>query len=244
MNLRRLVFFLAVSVAISALAEKPLAPATMVVFNKDVPESVELEKFYAQKRDIAQDHLVGLSISKTEEISRDEYDTMIRDPLRVVFKERGWWKLSEPRGGPISVANNSIRFVALIKGVPLKIRAAADYPGDKAGGPPIGNRNDASVDSEVAALGAFSDQISGPLPNPYFQSYRAMNEAESSAMLLVCRLDAPQVATVRRMITDAIETEKTGLWGRAYIDGAHNSTPGLGIGDHWLAADRASTHKG
>jgi len=27
------------------------------------------------------------------------------------------------------------------------------------------------------------------------------------------------------MITDAIETEKTGLWGRAYIDGAHNSTP-------------------
>src|SRR3954447_26184207 len=237
------VFFFVASVAISAPAEKPLAPATIVVFNKDVPESVELAKFYAEKRGIARDHLVALSISKTEEIGRDEYDTMIRDPLRAIFKERGWWKLNEPRGGPITVASNSIRFAAIIKGVPLKIRAAANYPGDKPSGPPLGNRNDASVDSEVAALGAFSDQISGPLPNPYFQSYRAIAEAENSAVLLVCRLDAPQGATVRRMITDAVQTEKTGLWGRAYIDGAHNSAGGLDVGDHWLAAVRDQLHK-
>jgi len=76
----------------AALAEKSLAPATIVVFNQDVPESVELAKFYAQKRGIARDHLIGLSISRTEEISRDEYDTMIRKRLREIFKERGWWK--------------------------------------------------------------------------------------------------------------------------------------------------------
>src|SRR2546423_2810900 len=232
MKLRPLLFFLFASVAISAFAEKPLAPATIVVFNQDVPESVELAKFYAQKRDIARDHLIGLSISKTEEISRDEYDTMIRDPLRATFKDRGWWKLNEPRGGPITVTSNSIRFVAVIKGVPLKIRPAAGYPGDKPGGPPVGNRNDASVDSEIAALGAFSEQLSGPLPNPYFQSYRAIAEVENSAVLLVCRLDAPQFATVRRMITDAVETEKTGLWGRAFVGSAHKSTGGLRGGDH------------
>ncbi len=243
MKLRPLLVFLVTSLTIPALAEKPLAPSTIVVFNKDVPESVELAKFYAEKRGIARDHLVGLSISKTEEIGRDEYDTMIRDPLRAIFKERGWWKLNEPRGGAITVASNSIRFVALIKGVPLKIRAAANYPGDKPSGPPLGNRNDASVDSEVAALGAFSDQISGPLPNPYFQSYRAIAEVENSAVLLVCRLDAPRAATVRRMITDAVQTEKTGLWGRAYIDGAHNSNGGLDVGDHWLAAVRDQLHK-
>src|SRR2546423_2585742 len=243
MNCRWFAFFLFAAGATLTCAEKPLAPATIVLFNKDVPESVELAKFYAQERGIARDHLVGLSISKTEEISRDEYDTMIRDPLRVIFKERQWWTLNEPRGGPITVTSNSIRFVAVIKGVPLKVRPAANYPGDKPGGPPLGNRNDASVDSEIAALGAFSDQISGPIPNPYFQSYRPMSEAERSAMLLVCRLDAPEVATVRRMITDAIETEKTGLWGRAYIDSAHNSAPGLGIGDRWLAEARDQLHK-
>jgi uncharacterized protein (TIGR03790 family) len=245
MNLRWLAIFVLffVSASTHAFGDKPLAPLTIVVFNKDVPESVELAKFYAQKRGIARDHLVGLSVSKTEEISRDEYDTMIRDPLRAIFKERKWWTLNEPRGGQVTVATNQIRFVALIKGMPLKIRPATDYPGDKPGGPPIGNRNDASVDSEVAALGAFSDQISGPLPNPYFQSYRAISEIDQSAVLLVCRLDAPQVATVRRMITDAIETEKSGLWGRAYIDGAHNSNAGLGVGDQWLKEARDELHK-
>ncbi|HSV63861.1 MAG TPA: TIGR03790 family protein [Chthoniobacterales bacterium] len=242
--MRLLWFGLAIcAVTMSALAEKPLAPATIVVFNQDVPESVELARFYAQKRGIAREHLVGLSISRTEEISREEYDAMIRNPLRAIFKERGWWTLNEPRGAQVTVTSNAIRFVALIKGVPLKIRPVVDYPGDKPGGPPIANRNDASVDSEVAALGAFSDQISGPLQNPYFQSYRAMTEAESSAMLLVCRLDAPQVATVRRMITDAIETEKTGLWGRAYLDAARNSAPGFATGDHWLADARDELHK-
>src|SRR3954464_10553015 len=131
MKLRAFLFFLLASVAISAFAEKPLAPATIVVFNRDVPESVELAKFYAEKRGIARNHLVALSCSKTEEISRDEYDTMIRDPLRAAFNERNWWTVSEPRDGHISVTSNSIRFVAVIKGIPLKIRGASDYPGDK-----------------------------------------------------------------------------------------------------------------
>jgi uncharacterized protein (TIGR03790 family) len=236
-------FFWVAASAPFAFAEKPLAPATIVVFNKDIPESVDLAKFYAQQRGIARDHLVGLSVSKTEEISRDEYDTMIRDPLRAVFKERKWWTLNEPRGGPITVAANSIRFVAVMRGLPLKVRAAANYPGDKPGAAPIGNRNDASVDSEVAALGHFSDQISGALPNPYFQSYRPMAEMDNSALLLVCRLDAPDAATVRRMIVDAIEAEKNGLWGRAYIDGAHNAPGGLGVGDQWLAEIPEQLHK-
>jgi uncharacterized protein (TIGR03790 family) len=229
-------FFLCfVLLASPAVAEKPLAPATIVVFNQDIPESAELAKFYAQKRGIGRDHLVGLSCSKTEEISRLEYDTMIRNPLRAAFKERKWWTLREPREGAASVTSNSIRFVALIKGIPLKIRGTTNYPGDKSGDAPLGNRNDASVDSEIAALGSFSDQISGPLTNPYFQSYRAITDFENAALLLVCRLDAPKAATVRRMIADAIETEKTGLWGRAYVDGAHNTGPGLAVGDTWLA---------
>src|SRR4051812_39221336 len=125
-----------------AFAEKPLAPATIVVFNADIPESVELAKFYGQQRGIARDHLVGLSVSKTEEISRDEYDTMIRDPLRKIFTERDWFTMENGKGTePTRVITSSIRFVAVMKGIPLKIRAANDYPGDKSGSGPIGNRN-------------------------------------------------------------------------------------------------------
>jgi uncharacterized protein (TIGR03790 family) len=216
-------------------AEAPLPPATIVVYNSVIPESGELAKFYAQKRGIAHDHVVGLSCSKEEEISREEYDTTIAEPLRAVFKERKWWTLRDSPDKRSPVVANSIRFVALIKGMPLKIRAAADYPGDQSGPAPVANRNEASVDSELATLASFSRRISGALVNPYFQSYRAITEFENPALMLVCRLDAPAAATVRGMIVDAIETEKNGLWGRAYVDGANNTSGGFVAGDQWLA---------
>src|SRR2546421_5938888 len=83
-------------------AEIPLPPATIVVFNRDVPDSVALAKFYAQKRGIARDHLVGLNCSPNEEISRDEYEATISEPLRVVFRERNWWMVHESTDGQSS----------------------------------------------------------------------------------------------------------------------------------------------
>lgn len=218
-----------------ARAEEPLSAATIVVFNSNDPESVNLGKFYAEKRGIARDHLVALACSADEEISREEYDRTIRDPLREVFAKREWWTLGEPADAPRTVTANTVRFVALIKGLPLKIRAEENYPGDKSGEGPVASRNDASVDSEIAVLARFSPEISGALKNPYFQSYRPIGETKDPGLMLVCRLDAPSVAVVRRMITDSIEAEKNGLWGRAYVDGAHNSSGGLQVGDQWLA---------
>jgi uncharacterized protein (TIGR03790 family) len=226
-----------------AFAEAPLAPATIVVYNSILPDSVELAKFYAQKRGIARDHLVGLACPIEEEISRQQYETTIANPLREVFAQRGWWTVRSPVGERKSVTANSIRYVAIIRGVPLKVRAAPDYPGDKTGAGPVGGRNDASVDSELACLGLFSDQISGPVSNPYFQSYRAIAELKDATIMLVCRLDAPTAAIVRRMITDSIETEKTGLWGRAFVDGAHNTSGGLADGDQWLSEVVDELHK-
>jgi uncharacterized protein (TIGR03790 family) len=224
-------------------AEALLPPATIVVYNGALPESVELAKFYAQKRGIAPDHLVALSCSKEEEISREEYDTTIAQPLRDVFKERKWWRLRDSPNEQSQVVSNSIRFVALIKGMPLKIRAAVDYPGDQPGPGPVANRSEASVDSELSTLAFFSPKISGALINPYFKSYRSISEFKDAPLMLVCRLDAPSAATVRRMIVDAIETEKNGLWGRAYVDGAHNTAGGLVLGDQWLAEIPDQLHR-
>lgn len=216
-------------------SEEPLAPATVVIFNSNIPESEELAKFYAQKRGIARDHVIGVACPRDEEITRQDYDRTIAEPLRKIFRERKWWTMRT--GDENVVIASTIKFVALIKGVPLKIRGVTEpYPGDQNQGGPIGSRNEAAVDSELAALGKFSPQISGIVGNPYFQSYRAAIEGIDPTTLLVCRLDAPTAATVKRMITDAIETEKSGLWGRAYVDGAHNTSGGLQTGDEWLSA--------
>ena len=224
-------------------AEQPLAQSTIVLYNKAVSESVELAKFYAEQRGIASDHLIGLTCSTEEEISREEYDATIAEPLREIFKQRHWWTLREsPDQAPVVTAN-TIHFVAIIKGIPLKIRSTATYLGDQPRPSPIGSRNEASVDSELAALALYSRQISGATPNPYFQRFSAISNLEDATLLLVCRLDAPAVATVRGMIVDAIATEKSGLWGRAYVDGGHNTGGGLEVGDQWLSEITGQLHK-
>lgn len=225
-------------------AEQPLTAETVVVYNKAALDSAELARFYAKQRGIAIDHIVGLNCSTEEEITREEYDTNIAEPLREVFKERGWWMVRETPEQKVVVERTSIRFVALIKGVPLKIKqATGPYEGDQAAGGPVSGHNEASVDSELAVLGLFSRQISGPLHNPYFKSFKAIGETENQLLLLVCRLDAPRAETVRRMIVDAIAAEKRGLWGRAYVDGANDTRSGYATGDEWLAQIPKQLHK-
>lgn len=233
----------ALGIVVEAGAEQPLAPSTIIVYNRNVSDSADLAKFYAQQRSIPRDHIVALSCPTEEEISRDEYDATIANPLREIFQNRHWWTVREA-GERKTVTTTSIRFVAVMKGVPLKIRATTiPYPGDESTGIPISNRNEASVDSELSVLGFFSSQISGLIPNPYFQSFRPISDFENPALLLVCRLDAPTAATVRRMIVDAIAAEKSGLWGRGYVDAAHNPAGGLQIGDRWLAEVVTQLHK-
>jgi uncharacterized protein (TIGR03790 family) len=242
-------WFLVLSLILSRVdsrsAEQPLAASTIVIYNQAARDSVDLAKFYAQQRGIARDHLVALTCSTEEEISREEYDANIAAPLRDIFKERHWWTMHEaPPPQEASVTTSAIHFVAVMRGIPLKVRAAGNYAGDETKAGPMGNRNEASVDSELSVLAFFSRQISGGKPNPYFQSFRAIGEFENAIQLLVCRLDAPSAATVRRMIVDSIGAEKNGLWGRAYIDGAHNAAGGaLGIGDQWLRDVSGQLHR-
>ena len=241
--MKKLVLSFVLVLAATGRAQQPLAEATIVVYNTNAPDSSQLAKFYAQKRGIPRDHLVGLSCSQDEEISREDYERTIAEPLRAVFKKRNWWTLRETKGKPEAVTASTIRFVALMKGMPLKIRPPESPPGEKKNDDPVAGRTEASVDSELVLLARFEGVSGGAVNNPYFKSYRRIMESADLPILLVCRLDAPTAATVRQMITDAIETEKNGLWGRAYLDGARNSATGYEIGDRWLKEVLQQTRK-
>lgn len=213
--------------------------ATLVVYNTIDPLSEELAHYYAEKRQIPEDQVVGLPCPTTEEITREEYDRQLAGPLRQLLTERGWW--DGGTRGPVT--RNRIRYVALIRGIPLKIAPAVGYPDDTSAAPdPIRSRNDASVDSELSILGAFSSQISGAVKNPYFRSYASASESGVPQLMLVTRLDGPTGGDVKRMIDDSLEAEKNGLWGIAYFDIRDIDQPGLKEGDEWLrtAARRTS----
>src|SRR5450432_1621464 len=132
----------------------PDVAATLVIYNKKDPASFDLAAYYAQKRGISADHIVGLDCVVTEEMSREEYDSTIARPLRKIFDGRGWWTIGTGDNG-MSVEKNEIHFVALMRGMPLKIAPTSNpYPGDRHGEQAaLDSKNEASVDSELAALG-------------------------------------------------------------------------------------------
>lgn len=220
------------------------AAATMVVYNRNDGSSADLAEFYADRRGIASDHLVGLDCSPNEEISREEYDRTIAQPLRATLAKHGWWVFEKGPDGTSRLIASNIHFVALVRGIPLKIASVPIYEGDQRGAGPVGAKNEASVDSELAGLGFFLRVISGAQANPYFRSFKRILEENMPGLLLVARLDAPTAAQVRRMITDSIEAEKKGLWGFTYLDSRSIKDGALAEGDQWLdrIGLRARTH--
>jgi uncharacterized protein (TIGR03790 family) len=108
----------------------------------------------------------------------------------------------------------------------------------------LARHDEASVDSELAALFALGHDLGGPLGNPYFRRFSSIFESPPVASpLLVCRLDGPSDAIVRRMIDDSIEAEKNGLWGWAYLDGRNITVGSYVVGDEWIKATGAMLRK-
>lgn len=215
-------------------AATPEAKATVVLFNKNDPDSESLARYYATKREIPPSQVVGLSCPAAEEITRADYDTTIAGPLREIFKKRGWWKVGAGR----VVTATTVRFLAIMRGVPLKISPDATIPpATFVQGLPelVAARNDAAVDSELAALGIPVPSVAGLLPNPYFRRFTPILENPiDPGILLPARLDGPTVIMVRAMIDDALTAEKTGLWGWAYVDARNITSGGYAEGDTWM----------
>ncbi len=219
------------------------AAATVVVYNRSDPASRDLAKYYAERRGIPFSQVLGLECPPEEEISRDQYLVRIEAPIRDAFTKRGWWTIERNADGQRFVARANKRFVALIRGVPLKIRpdektANRAPPRDVPPGSSLAtllSHNEASVDSELAALFSLLNDYPALLNNPYFRRFtRIFDVPPSQGPLLVCRLDGPSDADVRRMIDDGIATERSGLWGWACIDARNIQDGEYKEGDDWM----------
>jgi uncharacterized protein (TIGR03790 family) len=230
------------AVAFSAVAQaQPVADwdaaaETAVVFNPDFPGSAELAQYYAEKRHIPKERVIGLRCSQEDSMSRAEFDAQLRQPLLQMFQSRRWW-IAEPPvpakpltgdgvRAPAAIVS-TVRVLVLMRGVPFQIRRSAQNPKQS-------EEDEASVDSELAVLGLNNPPVKGGLRNPYFdQPVRFPQSQRTAGLLVVGRLDGPDDVTVKRMIDDAIAVEQTGLLGRAVIDLAQK-TGAYQEGEDWL----------
>ncbi len=248
--LRMLSLLMSAQQVIAAPEIPPAAPAassaqewepvkeTVVVFNPKCEGSELLAKYYASQRHIPDDRVVGIECSKEETITRDEFEKSIREPLLKKFTDKKWWVVEtrdvlDPNGNPVSkqpqVVSQNMRVLVLMRGMPLRVKRASNEAS-----PNVMETDEASVDSELAALGLLQRPIMGGIENRYYQSTRRFaDHYEARGQLLVGRLDAADIETVKRMINDTLKAEVEGLWGRAVVDFALKDGAFL-EGERWL----------
>ncbi len=208
-----------------------------VLYNSNMPASKNLAEYYAKQRDIPVENLIGLPMPQVGKISRTEYNSTIRDPLRKHFTSANWWKLAtDPTKGITISVQNKINVLVCMYGVPYGVNHDPSMKLPEGQKPNfITKFNCASVDSELAVLSIDGVPEYHQIGNKYFQQDVPFSQSGNTAYLLVGRIDGPGVDVCKAMIDDAIETEKTGLWGMSYLDLAYKGGT-YTVGDDWITA--------
>ena len=194
-----------------------LSPSELLVIaNRQVPEGVELARYYCKCRQIPEANLVLLDLSGKEVCSRKLYNDEIRDRLRAILDEH------------LIADRPPIRCLVTFYGLPLKIAAPPDKKKEKGESAETAQKEKkkrrpvvaAAVDSELSLVQVDGYPLAGWGANPRFAGriYRAAFRPRPDEVLMVSRLDGPNPACVRRLIDDAVAVEKSGLSGRAFFD--------------------------
>ncbi len=222
-----------------------------VLYNSALPESYQVAQYYAAQRRVPSNQVFGLELPTEESIARKAFESKLARPLVDTLSNRDLITLGSPAKSedsksqtsqPASPARawtqSSIRYLVLCFGVPTKIRESSEVSDneDVQDLAPALQRNEAAVDSELAALPlrAKAGRLTGPLNNP---AYGKTNRAEihpTRGSLMVARLDGPSSKIAQGLVDKAMTAEKQGLWGRAYFDARDAKEKNYARGDRWI----------
>ncbi|HEY1106969.1 MAG TPA: TIGR03790 family protein [Opitutaceae bacterium] len=196
----------------------------IVLANSDDSDSLRLARHYMAARKVPAANLVALKLSTAEAITWREFITTLWAPLTERLIRDRWldaiaMDLTDAVGRR-KYAPNGHRIAALVvcRGVPLKIE---HDPALVSEARPFTSRaelrtNSGAVDSELSLLPAPSYNINAFVQNPLFQNSEPAEMARN--IVRVSRLDGPTVADAMALVDRALQAERTGLLGRAYLD--------------------------
>ena len=218
-----------------ALALQP--EQVLVLVNTRMVGSLALAKYYMRQRGIPESNLLEMALTLNETINREDYNDYIIPKVRKKLEKlapQPIGALVTFYGMPLKIAQTPFREEEKREMASMKEKIA-EYQKQLGSAPALRknidalrqrldamtgiDRDAAAVDSELMLVRADGYRLKGWTANPYFMGFQdKTTSVDKSQVLLVSRLDGPDLATVRRMIDDSIATEKEGLRGVAYLD--------------------------
>jgi uncharacterized protein (TIGR03790 family) len=219
-----------------------LAARVVLLANARQPESVALARFYAEQRGVPAANIVALPLPEEESITWRQFVDQVWQPLQDELYRRGWIegtttglldRLGRRRHAPSA---HRMSYLVACRGVPLRIYNDPTLldPAPTRKIAPQFNRNEAAVDAELSLIALGNHETVALVANPLFAQDGPLT-LDAEQVVRVTRLDGPTWSDARRLVTSALEGERTGLAGRYYLDfkGPHPE------GDEWLASVRA-----
>ncbi|MGO9622773.1 MAG: TIGR03790 family protein [Desulfobaccales bacterium] len=82
----------------------------VIVFNRNLPESQAVASYYADKRKVPPENLVGVDVSSSEDMTRNDYDRKLVPPVKAIVDRLK--------------AKGNTPAILLIYGIPLRVGAA------------------------------------------------------------------------------------------------------------------------
>ena len=218
----------------------------VLLYNSRVPASKIVAEHYAAMRHVPENQIFGFAVTTNETITRADFTDFLQKPLADDLERTGLWKIgdvkiqasgTEPAHTERRVTESKIRYAVLCYGMPLKIaRSPTPEPAaDRL--PKEFQRDEAAVDSDLAWLPLIkmNVRLTGPMRNLFYTCTNRTLLAPANGVLLVSRLDGPTAEIANALVDKAMAAEKTGLWGRAYIDARNLQTNDpYYLGDLWM----------
>jgi uncharacterized protein (TIGR03790 family) len=223
----------------------------VVIYNNRMPESRELAFYYAQRREVPTNQVFGFNLPTTEAMKRAEFRDDLQKPLLKALERQKLFVIrsdiipaTRDKTGDVvqKVTAARVRYATLCYGVPVRILSDPDLsePGAEKMRPEM-RRNEASVDSELAALPMLiqGHPLYGPARNAAYGVTNAAWLHPTNGVWMVARLDGPSAQIARGLVDKAMDAETNGLWGRAYFDLRGLTNSNYKVGDDWIrsAAD-------
>lgn len=205
----------------------------LVIYNARMPASEAVARHYARKRSVPESQVLGLPLPDGANLSRADYVSSLQEPIRRHLADKGLAEWVNDPGAPnqgrkgasagprvrLRLVRSEIRYLLLCYGVPWYIPHDPSLRSDIEGVPAQFQRNDASVDDELALLPrlGFDDPIA-TVPNPVVGATNSAGIHPTNGVFMVTRLDGPTPEIAQGLVDKAMEAESRGLWGHAYID--------------------------
>lgn len=217
----------------------------LVVANDNSPKGIEIARYYMKKRKVPKDHLITVRVPDNETFSHIDYREKVAAPVRTYLEQKNSGDpvrcLVLMYGLPLKIAPPAVsveteREIHWLekrkqylkfelqhidkKEINNHIETKKELDGVKRRLSELKKEDQrASLDSEIGLVLKKDYPLSGWMPNPFFLGFRDKTLLVDQAhVLMVSRLDGPDVKTVKRMIDDSIRTEEKGLKGVAYFD--------------------------